>query len=185
MSEQFPNLLRGALLAAVLVFPLMALALEEDKLQEILIQGDSARLDEKTGEITYEGNVTLVQGSLRLSSHLLLAKREGGEVIRITASRADSSQQVSYSQLIRREDPEVTADADEMIYDLRAQTIELIGNAILRQEDVEFSGDTIRYDIARGDTEAAGSVLMKLPGRFLENLDGGDREEDEPDSDSP
>lgn len=185
MSEQFPNLLRGALLAAVLVFPLMALALEEDKLQEILIQGDSARLDEKTGEITYEGNVTLVQGSLRLSSHLLLAKREGGEVIRITASRADSGQQVSYSQLIRREDPEVTADADEMIYDLRAQTIELIGNAILRQEDVEFSGDTIRYDIARGDTEAAGSVLMKLPGRFLENLDGPDREEDEPESDSP
>ena len=185
MSDRVPSCVKSALFAAVLVFPLMALALEEDKLQGILIKGDSARLDEKTGEITYEGNVTLVQGSLRLSSHLLLAEREGGEVIRITASRADSSRQVSYSQLIRPADPEVTADADEMVYDLRAQTIELLGNAILRQEDVEFSGDTIRYDIVRGGTEAAGGVLMKLPPRFLENLDGRDKEKGEPDSDSP
>lgn len=185
MKERLIKGLKGGMLTLTLVIcPFNAHALEEDKLQEIIIQGDTALLDERTGEITYEGNVTLVQGTLRLSSSILVAKREGGEVIRITASRGNTSDQVSYSQQMRQGEPEVTALANEMLYDLRGQTIELKGNAILRQQDIEFSGASISYDIARGGTSAAGDVQMVLPGRFLENNDDADEEPDEPDLDS-
>lgn len=182
MNHQIASRLLAALLCSL---PLVALALEEDKLQEIVIEGDSAKLDEKTGEITYEGNVTLIQGSLELASHRLHAKREAGQVVRISASHGESRQQVHYSQRIRQGEPKVTASADEMVYDLRAQTLELAGSAVLRQDDVEFMGDIIRYDITRGGTEALGEVLMRLPGRFLEDLDNNGNDAPEQEADAP
>ena len=163
------------------LMPTCALSLEEDKLQEIVITGDSASLDENTGEITYRGSVTLSQGSLKLGAEILRAKREGGQVVQISASQGDSSEPVSYSQRIQIDEPEVTAVANEMVYDIQAQTIQLTGNAVLEQSEVEFRGDSILYDIARGRTEAAGQVQMKLPGRFLSNLEGEEGEDSQSD----
>lgn len=170
--------IKFALLAAVALAPTCALPLEEDKLQEIVITGDSASLDETTGEVTYRGSVTLTQGSLTLGAEILRAKREGGQVVEISASQGDSSDPVSYSQQIEIEEPHVTAIANEMVYDIRAQTIHLTGDAMLEQSEVEFKGDSILYDIARGRTEAAGQVRMTLPGRlFLNDLEGEEGED--------
>ena len=165
-----------ASICAALLASLTAHALEEDRLQEIVIQGQSAELDEQSGIITYRGSVTLIQGSLELSAEVLLAKREDGQVIEIAASQGDSDKPVSYSQLIRQGEPQVTAFAQEMVYDLRGQTIELTGDAELKQSDIEFRGDSILYDITRGKTEADGGVEMTLPGRLLDTLD---QQEDE------
>ena len=155
--------------------------LEEDRLQEIVIKGESAELDEQSGIITYEGGVTLVQGSLKLSAEVLRATREDGQVVEIAASQGEAGDAVSYSQCIRPDEPEVTARANEMVYDLRAQTIELNGDAVLRQSDVEFRGHLILYDITRGKTEASGEVEMRLPASVINTL-GEDRGEqpDEP-----
>ncbi len=160
-----------------------SLALEEDKLQEIVIKGDSASLDENTGEITYRGSVTLTQGTLKLAAEILRAKREGGQVVQISASRGDESKPVSYTQRIRADESEVTAQAHEMVYDIKAQTIHLTGDALLQQSDVEFRGDSILYDIARGRTDARGGVTMKVPPRLVSNLEEDINEE--PDSDAP
>lgn len=163
------------------LMPTCAWCLEVDKLQEIVITGDSASLDEKSGEITYRGGVTLTQGSLRLGAEILRAKREGGQVVQISASRGDSSEPVSYSQRIHINEPEVTALANEMVYDILQQSITLTGNAVLNKGngELEFRGDTIFHDIVSGRTEASGGVTMKVPGRFLSNL------EDEEIEDSP
>lgn len=182
MSHKLASRLLTLLLFSL---PVSAFGLEEDKLQEIVIEGDSAKLDEKTGEITYEGNVALVQGSLELVAHLLHAKREAGQVVRISASGGESHRQVRYSQRIRQGEPKVTASADEIVYDLRAQTLEFAGSAVLRQDEVEFRGDIIRYDITLGGTEALGEVLMRLPGRLLENLSNRGNDAPEQEQDAP
>jgi len=143
---------------------------EEDRLQEIIIKGESAELDERSGVITYKGTVTLTQGSLTLSSEILRAKREDGQVVEIAASQGEANDAVSYAQCIRPDEPEVTALAKQMIYDLRAQTLELSGDAVLRQSDVEFRGNLILYDITRGKTEASGEVEMRLPANVIATL---------------
>ena len=158
-----------ALLACIT--PTAVQALEEDRLQEIVIQARSAALDEQTGVITYEGRVTLTQGSLSLSAEVLRATRQDGQVVEIAASQGDSGEPVSYTQLISPDEPEVSAVAREMIYDLRAQTIELNGDAELRQVDIRFSGSSILYDISRGRTKGDGGVEMVFPGQFLDALD--------------
>lgn len=166
------------------LMPGVSLALEEDKLQEIVIKGDSASLDENTGEITYLGSVTLTQGTLKLAAEILRAKREGGRVVQISASQGDQSEPVSYTQRIRADQDEVTAEAYGMVYDIKAQTIHLTGEALLQQSDVEFRGDSILYDIARGRTVARGGVTMKVPPRLLSNLEEKEVSEDT-DSDAP
>ena len=155
--------------------------LEEDRLQEIVIQSQSATLDEQSGVITYEGSVTLTQGSLELSAEILLAKREQGQVVEIAASKGDASEQVSYAQIIRSDRPEVTAFANEMTYNLRAQTIHLTGDAALSQGEIKFQGNSILYNIALGKTEASGDVTMELPAQTIDtfDLDGDERQASE------
>jgi len=150
---------------------------EEDRLQEIIIKGESAELDEQSGVITYKGAVTLKQGSLALSADVLRAVREDGQVVEITASQGEAADAVSYAQCIRPDEPEVTAVAQEMIYDLRAQTIQLRGDAVLQQSDVEFRGTLILYDIARGKTEASGEVEMRLPASVVNTLGTGQEDQ--------
>ncbi len=165
----------GPALLALCVF-VCAYGLEEDRLQEIIIKGERAELDEQSGVITYKGDVTLKQGSLELSAEILRATRENGQVVEIGASQGEAGDAVSYAQCIRPDEPEVTALAREMIYDLRAQTIQLNGDAVLRQSDVEFRGNLILYDIARGKTEASGEVEMRLPASVVNTL-GADQED--------
>lgn len=160
-----------------------AWSLEEDRLQEIVISGDSASLDENTGEITYRGGVTLTQGSLTLGAEILRAKREDGQVVEISARQGDSSEPVSYSQRVQIEEPEVTALAKEMVYDIVQQTITLTGDAVLQQGEVQVRAHSIFHDIRSGRTEATGGAIMKAPGRFVSNLE---REEvEDAQSDAP
>ncbi len=163
------------------LMPIAAWPLEDDRLQEIVITGDSASLDENTGDITYLGRVTLTQGSLVLEAEILRARRDGSQVVEISASQGEASEPVSYSQIIRLGEPEVTAEARDMVYDIGEQIIRLTGSALLRQSDVEFRGNSITYDIVRGKTEADGNVEMKLPGRYLQVLE----DEQDAGSDTP
>jgi len=177
VNSRYANALAAVILLAASNW---AYGLEEDALQEIIITGENAELDEQSGVITYEGDVTLTQGSLRLSAQILRAKREHGEVVEIAASQGEANDAVSYAQCIRPDEPEVTALAKEMIYDLRSQTIELNGDAVLRQSDVEFRGNVILYDIVRGKTEASGEVEMRLPARVISTLRDDQDEAPEP-----
>lgn len=139
-----------ALLLALLLTP--AWALESDRQQPLKIVADSATLDEKDGTATYQGNVVLTQGSLKISAQRLHITTEQGKVnlVRAEGKPAQFSQQPAANQ------PAVTATALTIDYQVKDQTLVLRRKAAVIQNENVFKGEEITYEIQSQRLRAEG-----------------------------
>ena len=140
-----------------------ALALESDADQPIHIEGDDAHIDQANETIVYTGSVEVAQGSLRVRGERMVVKIDGNQVERITTTGSPAR----YSQQLEDDQGDVNAHANAIVYHTAAERVYLNGAASLKQQGNTLTGESIRYDIVRGQVDASageeqGRVRMQL-----------------------
>ena len=140
----------------------LALALPEDASQPIHIRADQAEIDQNAEQVIYRGAVQVDQGTLRVTADEMTVEYHDQKVIRITARGTPAK----YQQQLNPEQEQVKADASTIVYHTQDEKLDLQGNAFLRQEGNEITGDLIQYDIVAGKVDAKandqGPVRMVL-----------------------
>ena len=143
------------LLSAYCLSPGTLMALATDKQQPIHIQSDSAIRNEKSGLTTYQGNVQMDQGSLRINANKVVIHSIDSEVSKIVATGSPAK----YKQRPAITKPEVIATASTIEYLLIDEKLLLIKNANLIQSDgTTMSGDRINYDMKDAVVKAVGAT---------------------------
>jgi len=128
-----------------------ASALSSDRQQEIMVEADSAELDESRNVSIYRGNVVVEQGSIRMTGDEMTVYNTKDEEIEklILTGRPATYRQLPDSSTVYDE-----ARATRMEYYEIRDLIILINNAVVSQERLRFSGDRIEYDTARSQVRA-------------------------------
>ena len=140
-------------MAALLLAPALAAALPEDADQAINIRADTAEFDEANGLAIYRGQVRMDQGTLRVTAEVMTIELQGQKVVKITAE----GDLAHYQQQLKADEGMVYADAERIVYHTQAERVELIGRAFLTQNDNEFRGPLINYDMREGKVDARAS----------------------------
>jgi lipopolysaccharide export system protein LptA len=153
MTARFAVLLLA--LASAPAWPLAA-----DRQKPIEIQADRVVIDEKQHVSTYEGNVELTQGSLRVNAARVEVRR-GEEVDRVIAT----GEPVTFRQQTD-EGREVRGQSRQVDYAAASSTVELTGDAHLWQGNDEFAGPKITYDtqrsLVRAEAQEGGRVSATI-----------------------
>ena len=138
---------------------LTAVALPNDQQQPIHVAADSASFDEKSGTAIYKGTVQVTQGSLQIwADELQLSTDKNGSVQKVVAKGKPARFQ-------QKPDPAkglVEAQAEEIEYDTKADTINLSRNARLKQDSSSFQGSSIRYSISQQKIDAKGDSSSRV-----------------------
>ncbi len=147
-----------------------AFALKADQEQPIKIEADAATVDEKNGVSTYRGNVTVNQGSLFISADEVQIHSTDNEVVRIVAKVPLSALELVHYEQLPDNDDLISGNARTIVYFVKEERLEFLGEAILRQADAKsFSGETIQYSVtdSRVNAESSGDrrVITTIPPR--------------------
>lgn len=137
---------RAELTLALLLGVAPAAALDSDRRQPIVVQADSAELDNRLGTSTYRGNVVIDQGTLHIEAQLLILQREGDQLGRLEAE----GQPVRFRQRPENAPQDIEGEARRMEYHAAEHRLLLTGAAEVRQGGDVFRGARIEYDTARG-----------------------------------
>ena len=143
--------------------------LESDQSQPINIRADSGVIDDGAGKSTYQGNVSIDQGSLLITAELVEIYMENRDPVRIVAT-GNPQTLAHYQQVPEPSEEPVVAKAREIIYFIQEERLVLTGSAKISQLADFFAGDEIRYDIANGvinanTTSGLGQVRMTISPR--------------------
>jgi lipopolysaccharide export system protein LptA len=152
------------LAALLLCLPGLAYGLASDRDQPITIEADRATLQEKEGISTYQGNVYLNQGTLKLHGDILTVYTKGDHIEKaiLTGNPA------TFLQRPDGQDVDQHAEAQRMEYQATGGVMILQGAARVWQTDgKEFRSEKIIYDITRntinaGDRAAGDRVHITL-----------------------
>lgn len=137
-----------------------SVALKSDRSQPALINADEIEIDFKTGDRVYIGNVTIVQGSIRLNADKLIASFKGSKLERATAFGSPAV----FKQRPDDADGDVVGTGNKMVIDETTQLVTLTDNASLTQADgATISSETIIYDMETEKLKASGGTKTKKP----------------------
>lgn len=155
-----------------------AFALPEDRSKPIEIEANSALRDEKKGTTVYEGNVIMIQGTIRIEAHRVEMFHRNNKVNRIICT----GQPARYQQVPSREKGLVIAKAEKIEYLLAKDTIHLEKSASVEQASGTIIGDVIDYDLKNEIVNAKGSatgnqrIQMVIPPQKLDQKESEDTE---------
>ncbi len=134
-----------SLLALILAAP-QALALKSDTQQPVYINSDSQQVDMKSNQVTFDGDVSLKQGSINIDADKIVVTRdpktEAINKIQAFGKPAKFSQQMDDGKTI-------SAQATELDYNMSTDELTMKGQAQLAQEGNTIKGSTIRYQIGQ------------------------------------
>ncbi len=139
----------AALLACLSSAPV--LALEDDTEQPIRIATDEALRDEKTGRTVYQGNVELVQGTIKINADRITHYQDQSGVERIIAEGSPARMQ----QQPEPDSPLMHAHGDIIEYFRSEERVQLRENAQVEQDGSVVRGDKIDYFIPQQLVKAA------------------------------
>ncbi|MGE0080692.1 MAG: lipopolysaccharide transport periplasmic protein LptA [Thiohalomonadaceae bacterium] len=132
-------------------------ALQSDREQPIHIQADRVLVDEARKVSTYEGNVELSQGTLRVTAERVEVLRSGNGVERLVATGAP----VTFRQRPDNSEEDIRGQASRVEYTAASALLELIGDAHLWQGRDEFSGPRISYESGQNRVRAEGEGRVR------------------------
>ncbi len=159
-------------LSMLMLLPVAALALPEDRDQPIEIRADQVEIDDESGIAVYEGSVQLDQGTLQVLAHRLTIHTRDQSVTRIVAEGLPEGEPARYRQIPEVGAAPVYAHARTITFLASDERVELEGAAHLRQQDDTFSGERITYDIrdrriaATGGRDGQPVTMTIQPGRI-------------------
>jgi lipopolysaccharide export system protein LptA len=141
-----------------------AIALEKDQNAPIEIEANRATVDELKQMATYEGNVALSQGTLRISAGQLTAWSKDNKVDKLEAK----GEPATYTQTFEDNPNPIYAEAKVIYYFPQSGKITLEKNARVTQGQHRFEGNYIEYDIqkqklsAKGETNPLGEKMSRV-----------------------
>jgi lipopolysaccharide export system protein LptA len=145
MTRNRSHLLLTPVIAGVLACLICpgATALQDDADQPIHITTDEALRDEKTGRTVYQGNVELVQGTIRIYADRITFYHVQTEAERIVAEGTPARMQ----QQPEPDAPLMHAFGDTIEYFRSEERLELRVNARVEQDGQLVTGEKIDYFI--------------------------------------
>mgnify|MGYP006151440885 FL=1 len=152
------NLLILSLLFTVFTIP-TASALESDASKDITIQSDSAQFDRKARTAVYIGNVTLEQGTLKITAdQMTLYSNEEQKLTQAIAL----GQPAHFQQQMDDDKGLTKAQGKSITYLTLDKNITLFNDATLEQEGNIFTGETIIYNMLNEIVSAKGGTQTEL-----------------------
>jgi lipopolysaccharide export system protein LptA len=139
---------------ALLLIPALGRALPEDRSQPIQVESDSARRDDRSGELIYQGSVRIDQGTLHIEADKVTVYFADGKVERILCE----GEPARYRQQPQAGDQPVIAHARTIDYHMGSELLVLTGAAHVEQEGSALEGARITYDIAKEQLQAQGDA---------------------------
>ncbi len=152
------NLLILSLLFTISSIP-TASALESDASKDITIQSDSAQFDRKARTAVYIGNVTLEQGTLKITAdQMTLYSNEEQKLTQAIAL----GQPAHFQQQMDDDKGLTKAQGKSITYLTLDKNITLFNDATLEQEGNIFTGETIIYNMLNEIVSAKGGTQTEL-----------------------
>ena len=149
----------AVLLLVLLVGPPPARALQGDEQQPMYIEADDVEVRESESVSIYVGNVQVDQGTIRLrADHVTVHHREDRRPKFMIAL----GQPATYRQQLDGDEGEVEAMARRMEFDVEADLLTLIDEAVLIQGRDRLASDRIQYDRNRAHFRAGGSGRVRI-----------------------
>ncbi|MEW8313162.1 MAG: lipopolysaccharide transport periplasmic protein LptA [Candidatus Thiodiazotropha taylori] len=148
---------RRLICSLLMAVAIPAWGLESDRNQPMSLEADSLSINESTGISLYEGNVTIVQGSMKLWADRLWVHRSAGKTEKIISE----GQPTRFSQLPEVDGVEVQGQAQRIEIHLDRNEMLLIDDALLEQGGNSFRNDRIVYNRANAQVMAGSSVQGK------------------------
>ncbi len=161
MSKQFTNRLYRVSVLAALLFSPSSYAGKDDFTKKIELASLYQNADGIAKRASYQGNVVIQQGTLKVSADELeidASKGEGNEIFIATGNPAKYSQQQEDGSI-------VTAQADKIEYHRETRSLSLNGNAQIKQNSSSVQGESIKFNmeleqiIAQGSDQDNGRVI--------------------------
>ncbi|USE38229.1 lipopolysaccharide transport periplasmic protein LptA [Endozoicomonas sp. SCSIO W0465] len=150
-------------LTGLLLVPMVAMALPDDRQQPININSDSADIDNRKGVSVYRGDVVMTQGTTRITGDTITIYTSDREVTKVIA-RGDKTR-AYYEELQPAGQGTVQAWGNTIRYDVNSDQIELINNAQLSQKGDTFKGEKIHYNVTLQTVNAKGTPSQGESGR--------------------
>lgn len=130
------------LLSSLLLTVVPALALEGDRDQPITIDSNSATYDDKLGTSVYQGDVVVIQGSMRMDADKLVVYIIAGAIDKLVAT----GQPVKFKQLPDVGKEEIKGRSLIAEYYPDKTLLVLIKQAVVWQGSNQSSSELILYD---------------------------------------
>ena len=148
---------RAAALALAIACALPAWAERGDREKEIVVGADKLVADDANRTSTFEGNVIVTQGTMRMTAAKVTVKEDAQRHKFYVASGAP----VTFRQKRDKVDEWVEGFAARAEFDDRNDVLKLYENARVKSNQNEITGDFISYDMKREVAEVSGAP----PGR--------------------
>lgn len=151
--QQYKALIKAALLGMTMLAG-SVWALPSDRNQPISLVADRGSFNEKSGVMTYSGNVIVEQGTMKLQAATIVANLNAKkEISSITASGSPAR----FQQQLEANKGLAKGQANKIVYNAQTGILTLSGNAVLEQDGASLKGATLRYSMNKGDIEAIGT----------------------------
>ncbi|MFT5117164.1 MAG: lipopolysaccharide export system protein LptA [Kiritimatiellia bacterium] len=137
------------------------IALADDKDQPINVSADKARKNDKQGLTVYQGDVVITQGSIRITGEIISIYDTAGTVDKIVAT----GKPAKFKQQPEPQSEYIIANGSTIEYDVKAESLLLLENALLLQEGNTTNSNKIIYDMKTAVVNAGdekGRVIMTL-----------------------
>lgn len=123
-----------------------AIAQNSDNYKEIPINlsADQGEYDAIAGRATYTGNVDITQGEMNLKGDKVVIHISEGEVTLIEAWG-----KLATFHYVAKNEPPIDGRGQYMKYTIASSTVEINGQAYVKQEKNETHGDTLTYNLAK------------------------------------
>ncbi len=132
-------------------------ALKEDVEKPVHIDADSVLFNKTKGLAVYEGNVSIVQGTLKITAFRIEINAPNNEIQRIIAT----GNPVSFQQ--KMDDGKLAkGSAKKLVYQVAEKRLLMDGNAQISQNNDKFSSNHIEYSTRTGELKAGKN--KKVPG---------------------
>ena len=144
----------AAIVLVTLLLPLGAWAASTNG-APIQVSADNGRFEQASGSGTYSGNVELIQGQRKLYADVMKLFTKNGELVRVEANG---------TPVRMEEGKDLSAHASNLVYDVKARTLVLTGNAFIEHQGNTFEGARVEYslDSKRVDASGKGDQRVRL-----------------------
>jgi len=130
-----------------------------DREKEIVIGADRLTADDANRTSTFDGNVVVTQGSMRITAGKVTVKEDAQRHKFYVASGSP----VTFRQKRDKVDEWVEGFAERAEFDDRNDVLRLYNKARVRSNQNEITGDFISYDMKREVAEVSGAPPGKAP----------------------
>lgn len=150
MYIQRLTLLRNIILfSSLLLLPHSGWAIKSDASQPIIIDANMVLFNKSKGKAVYQGNVSIVQGTLEIRAARIELNAPDSKIISIVAS----GNPLTVKQ--RMDDGKLAkGSAKRMRYLIKEKRLILDGNALLSQNKDKFSSNHIEFSTLTGSLKA-------------------------------